>query len=287
MKWRRCRLVWSAATCLKVEIRSAARLRFLSSMVTASAVWLTCKASPLRVSPWLAARPNCSTSERSVVATSTLLPMGVLSSWATPATMRPRAACFSERSSSSWVLCSDAMASVSSWLALLELATLEEVDPDGHEGFRECRRLDQAQTLGQLQRRALVGHGVLGIAAARDQGADLVADGKAAGGAAKGDDLPRDFQPRDIGSTGRRVVQALALQNVRAIHTGGQDTHQHFTGTGFRRRPLRWHQDLGATRPGDLDSGHMLGDRGVEFTHAGFLGRRTWRVGSRSGCSSW
>mmetsp|Transcript_6359 Transcript_6359/g.25868 ORF Transcript_6359/g.25868 Transcript_6359/m.25868 type:complete len:226 (+) Transcript_6359:1443-2120(+) len=99
--WRRCELCRSTATCLKLEIRSAARWRLRCTSSAAAAISSSWSARALRVMP-------CSTQWRSrplasdtVLAASRLLPIGVLSSWATPATIAPSAASFSLETSSS------------------------------------------------------------------------------------------------------------------------------------------------------------------------------------------
>lgn len=117
-------------------------------------------------------------------------------------------------------------------LAGLEATALEQVDPDGHEGFRQRRRFLHAQAVGQVQGGALVGHRELRVAAAGNQRHHRLADGEAADLAADRPHRAGDLQAGNVRGAGRRVVHALALKHVGTVDAGGADFDQTSRGPG-------------------------------------------------------
>ena len=84
-------------------------------------------------------------------------------------------------------------------LAADQPAALEDIVPDGEIGFRQRRGLDQVEALGHRQAQCGRRDRVIGIAAAGDQRADLVADGQVADAAAARDDLAGHFEAGNVG----------------------------------------------------------------------------------------
>ena len=88
-----------------------------------------------------------------------------------------------------------------------EVATLEHVDPDGKEGFRQRGGLGQAQARRHRQRIAFMHGAVFGIAAAGDEGTNPIAEREVSYAFTDGDDFAGDFRAGDIRSAGRwRIV---------------------------------------------------------------------------------
>ena len=99
-------------------------------------------------------------------------------------------------------------------LARLQRAVLEDVGVDGEDGLGERGGLDQAELARDGQGVAGVAAGELGIAAAAQEGADLVARLPAAGGL---DHLAGNLQAEGGRRARRRRVEAQALDDVRAV----------------------------------------------------------------------
>ena len=127
--------------------------------------------------------------------------------------------------------------------------------PDHHDVRpHRARRLHQAAGLDEVgalgYRRDLTrGHGdQLGVPAAREQGADLVADSERRHTVTQSCNLTGTLQPEDVGRAGWRLVEALPLEQVGSVHTGGLDADEHFARAGFGVGPLH-----------DLQSVHFTG----------------------------
>ena len=123
---RRSAWLRSTATCLNAWIRSAARLRLATSCFAAS--WLPLMNSSsvdLRTAPSRIAAENWSQRRAKLDATVRLMPTGLLTSCATPATRPPSAASFSASIRLCCVSCSSrsadsafsfaALSSISAW----------------------------------------------------------------------------------------------------------------------------------------------------------------------------
>ena len=100
---------------------------------------------------------------------------------------------------------------------------------------------------------------IFGIAAARDQRADLLADERLSA-LARLDDLAGDLEAEDVGRAGRRRIEPAPLEDVGPVDAGRGDLDQHFAGPGSRHRPLDQRQLLGAVRLRRDDRHHRGGD---------------------------
>ncbi len=141
-------------------------------------------------------------------------------------------------------------------LALGELAAIEQVGPDGEERLGNSRGLARPVTAGQRQRLRFRHDAVLGVAAARDERADVVALAPAHDVRADGRDGSGDLEARQVRHARWRRILAEPLQDVRPIHACGLDAHQQFARSGSRCRPLDQTQDFRAAGCRDLDRFH-------------------------------
>ena len=104
--------------------------------------------------------------------------------------------------------------------------------------LRQGRGLDQAPAARDRQDLALGRGHVLGVAAAVDEGADLVAESPTRDALAERRDRAGDFEPQDRRRTRRRRIVALALHDVGARNAGRRDGDQHLAGPRLRRVAL-------------------------------------------------
>ena len=153
----------------------------------------------------------------------------------------------------------------------LEATALEQVDPDGHEGFRQRRRFLHAQAVGQVQGGALVGHRELRVAAAGNQRHHRLADGEAADLLPTARTVPAISRPGMSEAPGGGSYTPCA-EARRDVDAGGADFDQDLARAGRRQRPAGRHQYLGAAGPGDLDGGHSFG-KSVRAAHRMLLGK--------------
>jgi len=144
-------------------------------------------------------------------------------------------------------------------LARLQATAIEHIGPHGEERLGERRRPHGVVALGKGQALRHRRTAILGIAAAGHQGADRVADLPARDAIPERDDLAGDLQAGNIGSTRRRRIAALALQDVRPIDPGRRDLDQHFAGRRMGRWPLAGRQHFRSAERLDLDGGHGTG----------------------------
>ena len=121
-KTRRCELVWSTATCLKLDTKCPARsrLRVMISAAKRASSTKFCKSE--RRKPPSIFCANSLTRCSSVLATVKPLPIGVLSSCDTPATKAPSAANFSDCTNWSLASCKVSRVCDSSRLVALNSA---------------------------------------------------------------------------------------------------------------------------------------------------------------------
>jgi hypothetical protein len=119
-------------------------------------------------------------------------------------------------------------------LANLERAMFEHIGEDREHGLGQGGGVGEVETLRDGQGVAGVDHGVLGVAAAAQQGADLVAGLPAS---RSGHDLAGDLQAQGGRRAGRRRVEAQALQQVRTVHPGRPHADQDLAGPRPRARP--------------------------------------------------
>ena len=141
-----------------------------------------------------------------------------------------------------------------------QMSALEDIGPDGEEGFGHGCRLDHAKPCGDRQRIAFMGEAEARIAAAGHQGADRVAGRVARGPRAAGDHDSRDLEPGNIlRRAGRRRIFALPLRDIGPVHAGGLHRDQDLPVAWHGDRALRGDKDLGAAGRGDHDGGHGCG----------------------------
>lgn len=143
---------------------------------------------------------------------------------------------------------------------------LEEVGPDGEEGFRQRGGLDGVVPLGEGQ--GLPGrHGaILRITAAIGERADLVARFKFADAFAERHHFSGNFEAEDRACVLRRRIGALPLRDIGAVDAGRLDPHQDFASGGGWQRCLRKLHHLRATMGGKVDEAHFFG-QGHIFGH--------------------
>ncbi|GAA3054693.1 hypothetical protein GCM10020000_41060 [Streptomyces olivoverticillatus] len=97
---------------------------------------------------------------------------------------------------------------------------------------------------------------LLRVSAARQQRAHLVADGPAAHPRPDRRDAAGALQARVGGGAGRRVVEALPLEQVGAVDGAGHDLDQDLSRSGRGVGDLRPHQGLGSAGYGNGDRMH-------------------------------
>ncbi len=156
-------------------------------------------------------------------------------------------------------------------LAGLEAAAVEDIGPDGEEGFGDRGRLDHREAGGNRQRVAVVRHAILRIAAAGHESEDRVANREARRIRAERDDLARDFEPENVGRALRRRISALPLQNIGTIDAGRGDRNENLAFPRRRPRYLRDAQHFGAARALGDDGVHLVGQVGHETPRESWL----------------
>ena len=133
----------------------------------------------------------------------------------------------------------------------------EDVGEHREDGLGQARGLDEIQPGRDRQGVARVADGVFGIAAAAQQRADPVA-GLPPPGADH--DLASHLEPEGLGRTGRRRIEAHALDDVRAVHPGGLHPDQDLALRRLRPGDPDGLQRLGGALPAlHGDGGHHLG----------------------------
>ena len=111
-------------------------------------------------------------------------------------------------------------------LALGQTAAVEHVAPDGEVGFGQAGGFDVGKAARNRQALGRGRDAVFGIAAARHQRADLVADRQAAGSRVAGHDFTGHFQAGQVRRAARRIG-ALALEYIGTVDAGRADLDQH------------------------------------------------------------
>ncbi|MOA02315.1 hypothetical protein D3C78_1217620 [compost metagenome] len=120
-------------------------------------------------------------------------------------------------------------------LARQQAAQLEQVEPGGGVDLRQHRGLLQTQPLGHRQGVAGIHHHLLGHAAAGQQRAHPVAHAPATAGPHLADHSGA-LQTQHRGHARRRRVQAVALQQVGSVETGGRHANADLPDIAFRAR---------------------------------------------------
>ena len=110
-------------------------------------------------------------------------------------------------------------------LAGLEVGDEEDVGPHRADDFRQGRRVDQGHALRHGQQLPGGHPHLLGVPAAGEQRAHLVADRPVVDALTERLDDPAHLEPGDLRLAGRRRVVALALEQVGAVDACGGDPH--------------------------------------------------------------
>ena len=119
-----------------------------------------------------------------------------------------------------------------------QLPLHKEIQPGGGKDFRQAGGDDQPHALRHrhhLRRRTQ--HPV-GVAAAAEQGAHLLADRQIFDPLADGLYHPRTLQPQHLAGAGRRRVEPGFLRQIGAIDAGGADADSHLAPGGRLIRAL-------------------------------------------------
>ena len=116
---------------------------------------------------------------------------------------------------------------------MLELAHHEDVGPHRGGHLHESGRIDEADTVRHSSDLSGGDSHVLGISTAGEERADLVADLELGDTFADGFDGPGAFESEYGCRPRRRVVQALALQQVGTVHARCGNLDEDFARTGF------------------------------------------------------
>ena len=82
------------------------------------------------------------------------------------------------------------------------------------------------------------------------------------------DNRSRNFEPHNVGCTGRRRIKAAPLEDVRPVHSGGRNLDQHFARPRPRNAPF---DDGKLLRPVGLGTDDCLHRSGNGVGHAGRL----------------
>ncbi len=168
-------------------------------------------------------------------------------------------------------------------------AALEQVHPDGEQGLRHRRRFGQRKDFRHGEAGPGRRDAIFGIAAARDERADLLAD-EVSSALSRFDDRAGHFESEDVRRSGRRRIEAPALEDVGPIDAGRGDLDQHLARADARHRPFDQRKLLRAVRLRRDDGLHRswngAGHCGALIDSASRLGQRfrpwTSRISSRA-----
>ena len=114
---------------------------------------------------------------------------------------------------------------------------LEQIDPHREQGLGHRRGLGHPEHFGDPEAGAHRRDAIVRITAARDQGADLLAQ-QCVRAASRRDHFTRDFEPEHIARAWRRRIEPAALQDVGPVDPRRGDLDQHLARTRFRQWPL-------------------------------------------------
>ena len=141
-----------------------------------------------------------------------------------------------------------------------QLAAPEDVGPDREVGFGQRRRADRIHSRRNRQRLRRGHHGVLGVAASRNQRADQIALRPARRltvehrtNAGHGS---RELEAGNVRCAGRRRVTSLTLHQVGPVHARRVDPDEDLVRPGLRHGPLDRAQHVRSTELGNLDRNH-------------------------------
>lgn len=141
-------------------------------------------------------------------------------------------------------------------LARPQVGDHEHVRPHRRGHLRQRRRRDQVHPFGHRQQLPGRHGGLLRVTTAREQRAHLVAQGPSRDTGPQGRDAPRAFEPGIRGRTGRRIVEALPLQQIGAVDGARDDVDEDLSLAGHGIGHLGPDKRLGTTRFGNRDRMH-------------------------------
>ena len=139
---------------------------------------------------------------------------------------------------------------------------LEHVVPYREEGLGHRARVHHVEACRNGQRDGLLGNAVLGVAAAVDERAHLVAELPARDARADGCHLAGDLEAGQRRVARRRRIEPGALHEVGTVDAGRGHLDQDLAGRRLGRGHGLRLQDLGPAGRGDLDRRHRLGHAG-------------------------
>ena len=167
----------------------------------------------------------------------------------------------------------------------LQPGAVENVRPDGEEGFGQAGRLDDAEALRHRQALADRCDTKLGIAAAGDERTNRVADFQACRGDGRRvtcNDRSGDFETGQVGCARWHRVHAFALQHVGPVHSRCGNPDQQLADTGHRVGPLGGAQHFRRAVARDFDRLHAA----LSLTPAAAPARALRAARARAGLSS-
>ena len=123
-------------------------------------------------------------------------------------------------------------------LTSLKGTMFEDIDIDGQGRFGQGCGLHKVQSFGHRQGMTAIDHAILCIAAAAEQGGDLIPDLPALGALTDGDNLARGLEAENVGCAGRWWIEANPLQDIRAIDPGRAGFDEDFAWPRLRNGAL-------------------------------------------------
>ena len=141
-------------------------------------------------------------------------------------------------------------------LARREPAALEHVRPHGEKRLGDRRGVDQVDATRHGQALRSGGGAVLGVASARHQGADAIADVPVVNLGADRFDVARDLETGNVRRPRRWRILSLPLHQVGPIHAGRRHFDQDIAVADGWQRPFHRRQHLGPARFSNRNGNH-------------------------------
>ena len=138
-------------------------------------------------------------------------------------------------------------------LAGLDVGGHEDVGPDRAGDLRQGRGVHEVDPGRDREQLARGDGDLLGVPPAGQQRADLVADRPAVDPVAELRRCARSPRARVRGGAGRRVVVALSLHDVRAVHPRGDHLDDDLSGSGIGSGTFERGPRVRRVRGGDRD----------------------------------
>nr|GEU28380.1 hypothetical protein [Tanacetum cinerariifolium] len=139
-----------------------------------------------------------------------------------------------------------------------QMGAVEHIAPHGKIIFRDRGRFQQAPAFGHGHDLGDRRHAVFRIAAALHQRAHVVADVERGVIEVAVDDFAGHFQAGQVGRAGRRIVGALALEDVGTVDAGRMHLDQDFAGFNDRHGTLAQLEHVGGTGMGESRDARRL-----------------------------